>query len=116
MDGGQLLDAVNPGALLAFDRSVDALPLFGNYAISFWQSKAMRSPGRLDTSPLPALSLSATGRGGRGCGMSRVYAIEATPTFWGAVADHRFVLKPQEMENGAGRCCRCRRRRPGGMA
>jgi molybdopterin-containing oxidoreductase family iron-sulfur binding subunit len=30
--------------------------------------------------------------------MSRVYAIEATPTLIGAAADHRFALKPAEIE------------------
>ena len=30
--------------------------------------------------------------------MSRLYAIEATPTLLGAVADHRFVLKPADIE------------------
>jgi molybdopterin-containing oxidoreductase family iron-sulfur binding subunit len=30
--------------------------------------------------------------------MNRVYAIEATPTLLGAVADHRFVLRPPDIE------------------
>jgi molybdopterin-containing oxidoreductase family iron-sulfur binding subunit len=91
-------DAVDAGALLAFGRRVDALPLFenANVVLAIESDAISEAPGHLAFARAFAERRRAAEAGsGR---MSRVYAIEATPTLVGAVADHRFVLKPQKIE------------------
>ena len=91
-------DNVTAGAVLAFGKSVDTLPLFdkADVVLGIESDAISAAPGHL------AFARAFAGRrraAETGSGtMSRVYAIEATPTLLGAAADHRFALKPAEIE------------------
>ena len=89
---------VTIGARLVFGRPVETLPLFDKADVVLGiESDAISSaPGHLAFARAFAARRRAaeTGSGT----MSRVYAIEATPTLFGAAADHRFALKPAEIE------------------
>ena len=91
-------DNVAAGAMLAFGKPVDTLPLFdkADVVLGIESDAISAAPGRLAFARAFAARRRAaeTGSGK----MSRVYAIEATPTLLGAAADHRFVLKPAEIE------------------
>jgi hypothetical protein len=96
-------DSVDAGALLAFGRRVDALPLFENadIVLAIESDAISGAPGHLAFARAFSERRRAAEAGsGR---MSRVYAIEATPTLLGAVADHRFVLKPGKSRWRCGR-------------
>ena len=91
-------DNVAAGARLAFGKPVDMLPLFdrADIVLAIESDAISSAPGHLTS----ARSFAARRRAAEtGAGtMSRVYAIEATPTLMGAAADHRFALKPPEIE------------------
>jgi molybdopterin-containing oxidoreductase family iron-sulfur binding subunit len=86
------------GSLLAFGKPVDAVPDFAKADIVLGiESDAISSaPGHLAFARAFGQRRAAAEAGSGP--MSRVYAIEATPTLFGAAADHRFVLKPPEIE------------------
>ncbi|HWD58462.1 MAG TPA: 4Fe-4S dicluster domain-containing protein [Stellaceae bacterium] len=91
-------DNVAAGARLAFGKPVDALPQFdkADIVLGIESDAISAAPGHLAF----ARAFGARRRAAEtGSGkMSRVYAIEATPTLLGAAADHRFALKPAEIE------------------
>ena len=91
-------DNVAAGATLAFGKPIDTLPLFekADVVLGIESDAISAAPGHLAFARAFAARRRAaeTGSGT----MSRVYAIEATPTLLGAAADHRFVLKPAEIE------------------
>jgi len=91
-------DAVAAGAALAFGRAVDTVPQFdrADVVLGIESDALSAAPGHLAF----ARDFAARRRAAEsGSGpMSRVYAIEATPTLFGAAADHRFVLRPAEIE------------------
>jgi molybdopterin-containing oxidoreductase family iron-sulfur binding subunit len=90
--------AVSDGAKLAFGKPVEALPQFDkvDIVLAIESDAISGAPGHLAYARAFAERRRAAETGvGR---MSRVYAIEATPTLTGAAADHRFALKPAEIE------------------
>ncbi len=91
-------DAVAAGATLAFGKPVEALPQFdkADIVLAIESDAISGAPGHLAYARTFAgrRRTSETGAGK----MSRVYAIEATPTLIGGAADHRFALKPAEIE------------------
>jgi molybdopterin-containing oxidoreductase family iron-sulfur binding subunit len=91
-------DAVAAGAVLAFGRPVDTLPLFekADVVLAIESDAIASAPGHLAFAAAFAQRRRAAEIGSGS--MSRVYAIEATPTLVGAAADHRFALKPPEIE------------------
>ncbi|HEX4194684.1 MAG TPA: 4Fe-4S ferredoxin, partial [Stellaceae bacterium] len=90
-------DTARAGARLAFGRDLDAVYDFTRADIVLGiESDAFTSaPGHLRyahdfaTRRRPDEAKAA---------MSRLYAIESTPTLLGAKADHRLIMKPQEIE------------------
>ncbi|HEX3953665.1 MAG TPA: TAT-variant-translocated molybdopterin oxidoreductase [Stellaceae bacterium] len=91
-------DAVEAGATLAFSRAVDTVPLFdkADVVLAIESDALSGAPGHLAFARAFAERRRAAEAGSGK--MSRVYAIEATPTLFGAAADHRFVLKPADSE------------------
>jgi Fe-S-cluster-containing dehydrogenase component/anaerobic selenocysteine-containing dehydrogenase len=91
-------DNVAAGAELAFGRSVDTLPLFdkADVVLGIESDAISTAPGHLAFARAFAARRRAAETGADA--MSRIYAIEPTPTLLGAVADHRFVVKPSETE------------------
>jgi molybdopterin-containing oxidoreductase family iron-sulfur binding subunit len=91
-------DAAHAGAVLAFGRPVEIEPVFAraDIVLAIESDAISGAPGHLAFARAFAERRAAaeTGRGT----MSRVYALESTPTLLGAAADHRFVLKPHEIE------------------
>ena len=90
--------AVAAGANMAFGKPVDTLPLFdkADVVLAIESDAISGAPGHLAFARAFAQRRRAA-EAGSGT-MSRVYAIEATPTLMGAAADHRFALKPAEIE------------------
>jgi Fe-S-cluster-containing dehydrogenase component/anaerobic selenocysteine-containing dehydrogenase len=91
-------DAATEGAMLAFGRNVEILPLFdkADVVLGIESDAISGAPGHLAFARAFAGRRRAAETGS--APMSRVYAIEATPTLLGAAADHRFVLRPAEIE------------------
>ncbi|MFZ2004929.1 MAG: 4Fe-4S ferredoxin, partial [Stellaceae bacterium] len=91
-------DNVAAGATLAFGKPVDTLPVFdkADVVLGIESDAISAAPGHLAFARAFAARRRAAETGGGK--MSRVYAIEATPTLFGAAADHRFALKPAEIE------------------
>ncbi len=91
-------DNVGAGARLAFGKAVDTLPQFdkADVILGIESDAISAAPGHLAFARAFAARRRApeTGSGT----MNRVYAVEATPTLLGAAADHRFVLRPAEIE------------------
>ncbi|PWC88378.1 hypothetical protein TSH100_07320 [Azospirillum sp. TSH100] len=92
-------DTLRTGAVLAFGRPVDTtLHLDKAKVILAVESDFLDSaPGHLRY----ARDFARRRRGaeeGRSVEMSRLYAMESTPTLAGARADHRFVVHPDEVE------------------
>jgi molybdopterin-containing oxidoreductase family iron-sulfur binding subunit len=89
-------DAVRAGATLAFGRTVDTICDFSRADVILGiESDALNAaPGHLRYARDFAARRRADQAKSR---MSRVYAIESTPTLLGAKADHRLVLGPQEI-------------------
>jgi Fe-S-cluster-containing dehydrogenase component len=90
-------DNVLAGAKLAFGKPVDMLAQFdkADVVLGIESDAISAAPGHLAFARAFAARRRAADAGGK---MSRVYAIEATPTLLGAAADHRFTLKPAEIE------------------
>jgi len=90
-------DAARAGARLAFGRDVDAVYDFTRADIVFGiESDALTAaPGHLRY----ARDFASRRRPEEAkAAMSRIYAIESTPTLLGAKADHRLIMKPDEIE------------------
>ncbi|MBY6264837.1 4Fe-4S dicluster domain-containing protein [Azospirillum sp. 412522] len=92
-------DALRAGALLAFGRPVDTvLHLDRAKTILAIESDFLDgAPGHLHYARDFARRRRAAGEG-RPEEMSRLYAIESSPTLAGARADHRFAARPDEIE------------------
>ncbi|HEX3882619.1 MAG TPA: TAT-variant-translocated molybdopterin oxidoreductase [Stellaceae bacterium] len=91
-------DAVAAGATLAFGKPVEMLPRFdkADVVLAVESDAISGAPGHLAFARAFAERRRAAETGGGR--MSRVYAIEATPTLIGGAADHRFALKPAAIE------------------
>jgi MoCo/4Fe-4S cofactor protein with predicted Tat translocation signal len=89
-------DAVQRGAQLAFGRRVDVVAHVDQIDVLLAIDSDLLStaPGRLRYARDFASRRNPT----RTPSMSRVYAIEPTPTLIGSVADHRFIAGPQELQ------------------
>ncbi|HWE72345.1 MAG TPA: TAT-variant-translocated molybdopterin oxidoreductase [Stellaceae bacterium] len=90
-------DAARAGAQLAFGHDVDVVYDFASADIVLgFESDAFTSaPGHLRY----AHDFAARRRpDGAKSPMSRLYAVESTPTLFGAKADHRLIMKPQEID------------------
>ena len=89
-------DTVRAGAELAFGRAVDTVYDFSRADVILGiESDALNAaPGHLRYARDFATRRRADQAKSR---MSRVYAIESTPTLLGAKADHRLVMRPQEI-------------------
>jgi MoCo/4Fe-4S cofactor protein with predicted Tat translocation signal len=89
-------DAVQQGAQLAFGRRVDVVAHVEQIDVLLAIDSDLLStaPGRLRYARDFASRRNPT----RTSSMSRVYAIEPTPTLIGSVADHRFIAGPQELQ------------------
>jgi MoCo/4Fe-4S cofactor protein with predicted Tat translocation signal len=88
-------DAVRRGASLAYGRPVEAIPHLANADILLAIDSDLLStaPGHLRH----ARDFAGRRNPSRTPAMSRVYAVEPTPTLTGSVADHRFVAGPDEL-------------------
>ena len=91
-------DNLAAGATFAFGKAVDTLPLFekADIVLAIESDAISGAPGHLAYARAFAERRRAAETGA--ARMSRVYAIEATPTLMGAAADHRFALQPSEIE------------------
>ena len=91
-------DNARAGAVLAFGRPVDVEPVFAraDIVLAIESDAISAAPGHLAFARAFAARRAAaeTGHGT----MNRVYALESTPTLMGAMADHRFALKPHDIE------------------
>jgi MoCo/4Fe-4S cofactor protein with predicted Tat translocation signal len=90
-------DEVLAGARLAFGRPVDLIPDFAtaDVVVAIDSDALDRAPGHLKFARDFAGRRRAAEIRER---MSRVYALESTPTLIGAKADHRLALTPAEIE------------------
>ncbi len=90
-------DEVLAGACLAFGRPVDLIPDFtaADVIVAIDSDALDRAPGHLKFARDFAARRRAAEMKER---MSRVYALESTPTLMGAKADHRLALAPAEIE------------------
>ncbi|MBV9735548.1 MAG: 4Fe-4S dicluster domain-containing protein [Acidisphaera sp.] len=91
-------DAVRAGAVLAYGRPVAAIPRPAAADVIFAIDSDMlaSAPGHLAF----ARALASRRNPVRTAKMSRVYAVEPTPTLVAATADHRFVAGPAELHAG----------------
>ena len=89
-------DAVRDGALLAFNRPVDMIPdlTAADIVLAIDSDLLSSAPGHLRH----ARDFAARRNPVRGR-MSRIYAVESTPTLTGAAADRRFVAGPGEIHD-----------------
>ena len=109
-------DAARQGARLAFGRPLELVAHLGQVDVLLAIDSDLLSfaPGRLRY----ARDFASRRNPARTTQMSRVYAIEPTPTPIGSVADHRFVAGPAELRRivaaSLPRCCAASRprRRP----
>ncbi|MBV9523189.1 MAG: TAT-variant-translocated molybdopterin oxidoreductase, partial [Alphaproteobacteria bacterium] len=86
-------DAVRAGSIIAFDKPLEAVPDLeaADVILAIESDVLCSAPGHLRHARHFAARRRAAEVGAR---MSRVYAIESTPTLIGAMADHRFLLRP----------------------
>ncbi len=108
-------DAVAEGAMRAFGRPLDAVLHVDKADVLLAVGSDLLSwaPGHLRYARDFAAKRRATETGGR---MSRVYAIEATPTLAGSVADHRLVLPPDNVVTALGSLAMAVKAAPDGFA
>jgi MoCo/4Fe-4S cofactor protein with predicted Tat translocation signal len=90
-------DEVLAGARLAFGRPLDLIPDFtaADVVVAIDSDALDRAPGHLKFARDFAARRRAVEMRER---MSRVYALESTPTLIGAKADHRLAMGPAEIE------------------
>ncbi|MFZ0500212.1 MAG: 4Fe-4S dicluster domain-containing protein [Steroidobacteraceae bacterium] len=90
-------DAARAGAEMAFGRPVDAVPTFAaaDVVVAVGSDFLDSAPGHLRFARDFASRRRAAEMRER---MSRLYALESTPTLAGAKADHRLILPPSEIE------------------
>jgi molybdopterin-containing oxidoreductase family iron-sulfur binding subunit len=90
-------DAARAGARLAFGRDIDAIYDFtrADIVLGIESDALSGAPGHLRY----ARDIASRRRPEEAkASMSRLYAIESTPTLLGAKADHRLIMKPDEIE------------------
>jgi len=89
-------DNVRKGAQLAFGQGVDLVPNLSavDVLLAIDSDLLSSAPGHLRF----ARDLMSRRNPTRIPKMSRVYAVEPTPTLTGAVADHRFIASPGELQ------------------
>jgi molybdopterin-containing oxidoreductase family iron-sulfur binding subunit len=90
-------DAARAGAEMAFGRPVDAVPMFAaaDVVVAVGGDFLDSAPGHLRFAREFASRRGAAEMRER---MSRLYALESTPTLAGAKADHRLIISPAEIE------------------
>ena len=90
-------DAARAGAEMAFGRAVEAVPTFAaaDVVVAVGSDFLDSAPGHLRFAREFASRRLAAERRER---MSRLYALESTPTLAGAKADHRLILSPRQVE------------------
>ena len=88
-------DAVRAGAALAYGRAVETVahPAAADIVLAIDSDLLSSAPGHLRY----ARDFASRRNPSRTHAMSRVYAIEPTPTLIGSVADHRFIAGPAEL-------------------
>ncbi len=88
-------DAVRAGAVTAFGRPVDTLPLLdqADVVLAIDSDLLDGAPGHVRF----ARDLASRRNPVQAAQMSRIYAVEPTPSLIGAAADHRFVASPAEI-------------------
>jgi molybdopterin-containing oxidoreductase family iron-sulfur binding subunit len=91
-------DAARAGTDMAFGRRVEAVPTFAaaDVVVAVGSDFLDSAPGHLRFAREFASRRLAAERRER---MSRLYALESTPTLAGAKADHRLILSPAEIES-----------------
>jgi MoCo/4Fe-4S cofactor protein with predicted Tat translocation signal len=89
-------DAVRQGAVLAFGRPMEVIARLDqvDVLLAIDSDLVSTAPGRLRYARDFASRRNPT----RTASMSRIYAIEPTPTLLGSVADHRFIAGPGELQ------------------
>jgi MoCo/4Fe-4S cofactor protein with predicted Tat translocation signal len=93
-------DAVRAGARLAYGKPVDVVAKLDqvDVLLAIEGDLLSTSPGHLRY----ARDFAARRNPSRAAAMSRIYAIESTPTLAGSVADHRFIASPAELRQWVG--------------
>jgi MoCo/4Fe-4S cofactor protein with predicted Tat translocation signal len=93
-------DNVHAGGRLAFGADVNTIYRFENaeMILSLDGDFLFSGPANVRY----AREFAGKRRVRQGIGMNRLYAIEATPSVTGAMADHRLALRPSEIPNFAG--------------
>jgi len=93
-------DAVRQGAGLAYGKALDVIAHLDRVDVLLGIDSDLLStaPGRLRY----ARDFASRRNPSRAQSMSRVYAIEPTPTLLGSVADHRFIAGPAELQRIVG--------------
>jgi molybdopterin-containing oxidoreductase family iron-sulfur binding subunit len=88
--------AVAAGAAMAYGRPLDTVARLENtdVLLAIDGDLLCTAPGRLRY----ARDLAGRRNPSRSAAMSRIYALESTPTLLGSVADHRFIAAPAEIE------------------
>ena len=91
-------DAVRAGAVLAYGKPVDVIARLDqvDVLLAIESDLLSTAPGHLRY----ARDFASRRNPSRAATMSRVYAIESTPTLLGSVADHRFVGCPKSFIDG----------------
>jgi MoCo/4Fe-4S cofactor protein with predicted Tat translocation signal len=93
-------DAARAGSLLAFGEAVNSVYRLAkaDVIVSLGSDFLTTGPGSVRY----ARDFAARRRvGAADAGMNRLYVVEATPSLTGAAADHRFAVRPSEMEGFA---------------
>jgi molybdopterin-containing oxidoreductase family iron-sulfur binding subunit len=87
------------GAQLAFGQAVDLVPkpAAADVVLAIDSDLLSSAPGHLRFARELMPRRNPARQGAGGAQMNRIYAIEPTPTWVGAVADHRFVVGPREL-------------------
>ncbi len=108
-------DSVADGTRQAFGRPLDTVLHVDKAEILLAVGSDLLSwaPGHLRYARDFAAKRRAAETGGR---MSRVYAIEATPTLAGSVADHRLIIPPDEIVTALGSLAMAIKAAPDGFA
>ena len=88
-------DSVRHGAVLAYGRPVEVVPRVdvADIVVAIDSDLLSSAPGHLRF----ARDFASRRNPSRTPTMSRIYAIEPTPTLTGSVADHRFIAGPNEL-------------------
>jgi molybdopterin-containing oxidoreductase family iron-sulfur binding subunit len=93
-------DAVRAGARLAYGKLVDVIAKLDqvDVLLAIESDLLSTAPGHLRY----ARDFASRRNPSRAAAMSRIYAIESTPTLIGSVADHRFIASPAQLHRSVG--------------